>query len=104
MSAEVGQWDLESLCCYFFFPLPLSFLMLSCQWKMSNAIRREEDDELRRISGKEQEGERKETDRAAGLGPFLLADGAARAKTDPYLRSRGREEPLSLHLDAEATI
>lgn len=73
--------------------------MLSCQWKMSNAIRREEDDELRRISGKEQEGERKETDRAAGLGPFTLADGAA-----PYLRSRGREEPLSLHLDTEATI
>ncbi len=58
MSGEVGQWDLESLCC-FFPPLLPSLLILSCQWKMSNAIRRGEDDELRRVSGEKQERKKK---------------------------------------------
>lgn len=43
----------------FFFSFPPSLLILSCQWKMSNAIRRGEDDELWRVSEKEQEKERR---------------------------------------------
>lgn len=56
MSAEVGQWDLESLCCF------SSPFIPSCQWKMSNAIRRGGDDELQR----EKARERKERDWVAG--------------------------------------
>lgn len=59
MSLEVGQWDLESLWCFFSLSLPLS-LILSCQWKMSNAIRRGEDDELERVSEKERAKEREQ--------------------------------------------
>lgn len=60
MSGEVGQWDLE-VCAVFFFLSP-SLLILSCQWKMSNAIRRREDDELERVS-KKRATERKKKDR-----------------------------------------
>lgn len=78
MSAEVGQWDLESLCCFFFFFLsPPSLLILSCQWKMSNAIRRGEDDELRRVSEKEQEKEKRRERLSGWFGPLagpVLAD------------------------------
>lgn len=44
---------------FFFSPPPPSLLILSRQWEMSNAIRRGEDDELQRVSEKEQEKERK---------------------------------------------
>lgn len=114
MSGEVGQWDLESLCC--FFPLLLSspslLLVLSCQWKMSNAIKREEDDEL--LSGKRANEKEKDRQRG-GLGltrvPHQLTETPRQRKRerkreerDLYLRSRGKEWLMSLHLDIETTI
>lgn len=63
MSGKVGQWDLKSLCSFFFFPTPLR-LILTCQWEMSNAIRRGKDDELksgRKTAREKEEGEREET-------------------------------------------
>lgn len=66
---------------FFFFFFPPSLHILSCQWKMSNAIRRGEDDELERVSGKRaREGKKKTEDRllSGGLGlsqvPYQLTE------------------------------
>lgn len=76
--------------CAVFFPPP-SLLILSCQWKMSNAIRREEDDELQRASEKEQEKEKRQTEWLFGplTVPYSLTE---------RLRQRESEEEEDLDL------
>lgn len=117
MSGEVGQWDFQKFVLYFFFLSP-SLLILSCHWKMSNAIRSGGDDELERESEwkRATERERKTEDwLSGGLGlswvPYQLTERPrqwkrerGREEIDLYLCSRGREWLMSLHLDIEATI
>lgn len=117
-SSEVGQWDLESLCCVFS-PPPPSLLSLSCQWeKMSNAIMRQR---VRWWAAESDwTGQRKEKEQKQQLVfqrvSWALVAADRETKTGGGERKiwisspRGLEAekwgwgPMLLHLDIEATI